>query len=578
MPRDLAIVIVIAALLGACRGPSGAEAGPPDSGAPVGTGDGGLVVEDVPGAARGDCADLYQQDRLIAYEVEIDAAEWRAIAQEYAAGRKEYHPVRLAMGDETVDAQLRLKGNPGFSWLAGKMQFVLAFNQDDPDGRFHGLRKTSLDATWYEPTLLRDRLSWWLIGTYTDLPDLCVNSATLTVNGEYYGVYAHIEYLDHEWVERVYGDQAAQQGVLWKYGTEAVTNEEQADPKAVDVLFASSGVGALEAVGDPGQWLREWAAEAVVGDGDGYWCCGHNFYVFEHPQRGLEFVPWDMDIAIDALSYAVDPIAGYPTAGFFDERAYLRLTSDPVWGPVYVDAISDASAMLDADQVEALLAEWQGQIDQAVADDPNRSIGYQEHREAVDRLPTWVAARRLYLDSWVACAQGSTEDADLDGAPVCADYDDSDPQVGPAGVEVCDGRDQDQDGLIDDDPACDDCERHSFEGQTFLFCTTPRTWDEAQANCEAHGGDMGFAKSNGEHYFAWFHIWPELAPWWIGASDRDGDGTWIDPAGGDVSAYDRWTGGEPRGDSQLCAAWNEAEWGWSSEDCDEAHASLCRLR
>lgn len=572
-PLLLAVVLPLA-----CRGPSTGDGRPPDSGDGPGPGDSGAPVEQVPGGAQGDCSDLYLQDRLIEYQVEIDAADWRAVEQDYAAGRKEYHPIRLTLGDETVAAQLRLKGNPDFSWLADKMQFVLAFNQDDPDGRFHGVRKTSLDATWYEPTLLRDRLSWWLISTYTDLPDLCVNSATLTVNGEYYGVYAHIEYMDREWVERVYGDAAADQGVLWKYGTEAVTNEDEADAQAVDTLYTNAGVAALEAVGDPEQWLRAWAAEAVLGDDDGYWCCGHNYYVFEHPERGLEFVNWDLDISIDSLSYAIDPVVGYPTAGFFDEQAYTRITGDPTWAPVYVDAIADAAAMLDADQVEVLLDEWQGQIDQAVADDPNGSISYEEHRESVDRLPTWVAARQRYLDSWVACAQGSTADADQDGATVCADFDDSDPLIGPLGVEVCDGRDQDQDELVDDDPTCDDCERHAFEGQTFLFCTTPRTWDEAQANCQAHGGDLGYAKSTGELYFIWFHIWPELGPWWIGASDLDDDGLWVDPDGNDVSAYDRWVGAEPRGDAQRCAAWSEADWGWTSEDCDDSQASVCRLR
>ncbi len=79
-------------------------------------------------------------------------------------------------------AAVRLRGNPGFSWLGPKMQFVISFNEDDPDGRFMGLRKISLDASWYEPTLLRDRLAYtWLrsIG----VPASCTNNAQLLING-----------------------------------------------------------------------------------------------------------------------------------------------------------------------------------------------------------------------------------------------------------------------------------------------------------------------------------------------------------------------------------------------------------
>jgi hypothetical protein len=108
-------------------------------------------VEVVPGVwSRGACADLYDPDDVVAFALEMDPEEWEGLEGDYRLGVKTYHPAVLRVGDESVDAQVRLKGNPDFSWWIDKMQFVVSFNEDDPDARFHGLRKLTFDAPWYD--------------------------------------------------------------------------------------------------------------------------------------------------------------------------------------------------------------------------------------------------------------------------------------------------------------------------------------------------------------------------------------------------------------------------------------------
>jgi hypothetical protein len=52
---------------------------------------------------------------------------------------------------------------------------------------------------------------------------------------------------------------------------------------------------------------------------------------------------------------------------------------------------------------------------------------------------------------WLACSKPSAVDADGDGVATAEDCDDNDPEVGASKPEVCDGLDQDCDGIADND-------------------------------------------------------------------------------------------------------------------------------
>ena len=507
------------------------------------------AVEQVPGGAfvPEPCGDLYDPDVVPLFELDILPEDWAAIEADYAAGRKTYHPAVFRYGDEVVeDAQVRLKGNPSFSWFTEKMQFVIAFNEVNPDGRFHGQRKLALDASWYEPTFLRDRVAWSLIRRQDVVPGACANSAQLVINGELYGLYTNIEFLDREWLERVFGDHHAT-GTLWKYGYDAVSNAEAALGLNQDFVSASTP-DELAALGEVEEWLAAWALEIVVGSDDGYWCCNHNYYLYEHPARGLLFVPWDLDGSFDLQGYTTDPIEGYPNnLGLFEQRQFLRLVEDPVWGPKFLDALEEANALLDPEIVLAEIDAWQAQILPLIEADPNRSTGVEEHKETVERMRAWVPARHEFLKSWIACARGDDTDADGDGATVCVDPHDGDPTIFPAAVEVCDGVDNDADGWIDDQPDCEDCKRHELDGEVFLFCRWPRDNDAAQANCAAKGGALSGPKG-AEATLYFFYTWPVQEHWWT--------------SGG--------SGGR-------CGTWNERSFTTSSDDCAIEHPSVCRL-
>ena len=219
---------------------------------------------------------------------------------------------------------------------------------------------------------------------------------------------------------------------------------------------------------------------------------------------------------------------------------------------------------------------WAEQTEAAYLADPTRSTGVLEREQQLERMRQWVPARKGYLDSWIACERGETTDADGDGHGVCDDPRDDDASIHPGAQETCNGIDDDANGLIDDLAECDDCMRHDFEELHLLYCTWPRTWEEAQGECESRGGSLATPNTTPGIYMTYLHTWQRGAQWWVGGTDQDKDGTWVQADGSPVEGY--WASGEPNGgEAQNCAAWHTAENRWRSEDCGEAKASICVL-
>src|SRR6185295_2585173 len=103
-----------------------------------------------------------------------------------------YHPAVFRYeGEVYSDAQIRLKGQSSRVFSAmmdganGKMQFVVAFDQTNPAGNFHGLGKLIFDMPFNDLSFLHERLSNnWFRSLGIAAP--CTASGRLEINGSYY--------------------------------------------------------------------------------------------------------------------------------------------------------------------------------------------------------------------------------------------------------------------------------------------------------------------------------------------------------------------------------------------------------
>jgi hypothetical protein len=415
------------------------------------------------------CPLLFHQPTITEYHVEISDDEWAAMEDEFynvvertmqGLEDEPYHPIGL---EAVVDGErtgplpgvlMRLKG--ASSWLQTieldenpKMQFVIAFNEVDPEARFMGVRKVELDMPRSDLTFLQHRVALSYLRE-SGVPAQCANSARLYINGSYYGLYTHLERLDKEFLQRHYPD--ADDGDLWKNGRIIKTNEETFEWDRLDALWDVPDMASFAALADVEAAFQEWAAEAMVGDADGYYNGRANFYLYDHPTRGFVWLPHDVDTAMaeDYLPPTAPPI--FPPALARWERDwhhYILAMHDAGAIESYVDALHDVRSRYDVGAMQERIELFAGQIWAAAEEDPHRPFSMGDHDWALGQMLEFAPERADYIDAWLACRDSGGADEDGDGFDMCHDCNDLEAEVRPGAPELCNLRDDDCDGHAD---------------------------------------------------------------------------------------------------------------------------------
>ncbi len=136
-----------------------------------------------------------------------------------------------------------------------------------------------------------------------------------------------------------------------------------------------------------------------------------------------------------------------------------------------------------------------------------------------------------------------------------------------------------QAGVTADSVPDTDCRQVAVsEPFQYLYCRTPRTWDDALDRCEGRGGTLAKLENEGLEVLFYYEL--ELNTW-IGLSRPPGlkDFAWSD--GTPLGAYANWEPAEPSGDGrcvQLIANIARAGAGhWNDLGCTAAEAYLCQV-
>lgn len=486
------------------------------------------------------------------------------------------------------DIGLRLKGRYGsFRTLNQKAAFLLRFDEWNPAQEPLGLEKLALNNMVQDPSMIHEQLAYMLFRD-AGVPAPRSGYARVFVNDELYGLYATIEVIDNsEFLDQWYGED---DGNLYEgeYGSDFYDDwvgsfdlDNGADVGFADIQELTD---AFDAMNDPATFLTD--ADAVIdvdryvdfaateiwlGHWDGYAWTRNNYFIYRSPDLRWTFMPW----GIDQTFWDYLPIWG--GGGRVQQMCDASLPCRAALADAYVDVSNRIDTLQLVDHADTLLA----LIDEAMQEDPRKEYDAGTVYWAIDMAQEFMLNRPGEVEAQLVCTDPTTVDEDGDDAPGCGyDCDDDDPDVYPGAPESCNFRDDNCNGVLDDDPMCPPCFTADSPDGTLAYCFAPRNFAAAEFDCVAQGGhlvsihDQATQDEVRDTAFG-------LAPgnWWIGLSDTALEGTfvWTDNTPLD---YTSWTGGEPNnaGGNENCGhLWDGAGGAWNDIPCAVAMSYVCRL-
>ncbi len=525
---------------------------------------------------------LYDATRVMVVDVEIAPEAWA----ELGARPREYVPVtfRMSDGDEEWEpraAQIRVKGRAGSNRpLNRKPAFKLKFNRDDPEARFLGLKRMTLNNMVQDPSMIHEWTTYSLFRA-AGVPAPRIGYAFLRINDEDWGLYLNIEDPDDVFLRRHF--ESTHHLYEGQYGQDLFVDhvpqlemdegpEEERDDIALlaQLLDAPPDGGFYAGTQDLIDWpevILDMATEAYTGHWDGYAPTRNNYYLHFDDEQRLSLMPWGAD---QTLRQHRDLYEGRG-------RLLEACLADPDCRSQYDRAmvfIMQAQFGLELPPKIMALAErlrpWQ-ERDVRKEYDLNR-IGNE-----VNATIAFLERRIVDVGEVVNCVVGPDADPDGDGFICAADCEPNDPTAHPGAIDECgDGIDQDCNGIPDDGYDCPDCIEHLQGGHRYLVCLTTRPYDEVAGHCRSEGAEPVVINGAGEN--AWVADRATSIvdqPYWIGLTDAAEEGSFVWADGSELG-FTNWAFNQPddAGDAEDCVQFVSGGQ-WSDVACDSRRRVVC---
>ena len=384
-------------LLGACAGTPSAPSGTPEP--PAGQAPAGAPIFN---------ASVLHEARL-----DLDPAAWQALRENFQSNQ--YYAANLAV-DGVAVLQVGIRSRGDGSRSEEKPGLKVEFDKYVPAQEYYGYKSLVIDNLTQDASFLRERLSF-LVFEAMGIPAPRNAFARLTVNGEYWGLFALVEPVSKPFLEARLGEKS---GTLFDYewifpydfswlGPQAEsyvplpfqpeTNEDRSDVadglvalvQAINDSPDASFVAAMEARLDVNRFLTHLATENAIAEGDGI--VGdqdlNNFYLYEYGAKNrFVFIPWDKDGTFRS--------GAWPLYHHLETNALTRrLTADPAKRAYYADAVVRAtSSYVNPQWLTPQLETAYQQIRLAAQADTRKPYTNALFEAAVDGMRGVIAARQ----------------------------------------------------------------------------------------------------------------------------------------------------------------------------------------
>ncbi len=286
---------------------------------------------------------------------------------------------------------IRLKGRVGsFRELSGKSSFKIDMNRYVEGQDLDGLEKLTFNNTVVDCSFTKERMAFRVFRAL-GIPAARTGYVYVTLNGEDYGLYPHIESIDDEFLKRHWEDPSGNlyeaeymfTGSAWYMpdfadGYDGLFDlEEGTDVGNEDVERVTAALNAYGGTSDFYDQLSEvvdWphhmgtmAAEQWAGQNDGYSLNENNFYAYFDPTTGLmQIISWDMD-----YSYLYPSDWGFSWQSV-DGRLSNLCIADPTCKAAYLEVLGGSCDTLDDLDLDQELEQIIELVEPWIAMDPRR--------------------------------------------------------------------------------------------------------------------------------------------------------------------------------------------------------------
>jgi hypothetical protein len=357
-------------------------------------------------------APIFDSSVLHEARLDLDPAAWQALRVNFQSNQ--YYAANLTV-DGVAVLQVGIRSRGDGSRREEKPGLKVEFDKYVPAQEYYGYKSLVIDNFTQDASFLRERLSF-LVFEAMGIPAPRNAFARLTVNGEYWGLFALVEPVSKPFLEARLGEKS---GTLFDYEWtfpydfswlgprpesyvplpfQPETNEDRPDVaaglvgfiqainEAPDASFLAAMAGRL----DVDRFLTHVAVENAIAERDGI--VGdqqlNNFYLYEYGARNsFVFIPWDKDSTFRS--------GAWPLYRNLETNVLTsRLTADPAKRRVYADAVSRAvEAYVNPRWLTPQLETAYQQIRLAAQADVRKPYTNAQFEAAVEGMRGVIAAR-----------------------------------------------------------------------------------------------------------------------------------------------------------------------------------------
>jgi len=255
---------------------------------------------------------------------------------------------------------VRIKGSASFQPIDEKPALKLEFDATVDGARLYGLERMTLNNEVWDPTMMAETMGYAAFRE-NGAPAPRTGYATVTLNERYLGLYAILETMDDQFVDR---NWPGTHGDLWEMtrncdftgDCSCFEMQEPGDEGGDDAVTqgcAAAAAGTVSALQTAFDWeglVSFLAVERAVNHPDSYSYNLNNFFVY-HDRERLHLTPWGAD---STFVYAYPPSADNPHC----EPLYRNVleSSSVGWLGAFCEADETCRAELEARALD--IADW----------------------------------------------------------------------------------------------------------------------------------------------------------------------------------------------------------------------------